>query len=239
MDIQIEQLVKLQALELERQRLEKARKALPAEIVQARQELTAANTHCAQTRTALAEEETLRAKLEKEIASHRQKATRYRAQLDTVTTPAQAEAMEKEIHFADSEAERLENEEFASMERTESLEKTLIDAVAAVELKTTALEKTQARVKARDAEYGAELVRVGVDREALRPKIDEELLQRFDRLTASRGTGLAKAENQLCMGCRMSIRIPLWSRLRDGELLTCDSCGRLLYWDPDMSSLVK
>ena len=62
---------------------------------------------------------------------------------------------------------------------------------------------------------------------------------RFDRLAASRGTGLAKAENQRCLACQISMRPQMWNQLREGELLTCDSCGRMLYWDPDMTPAEK
>lgn len=239
MNIQIEQLVKLQALEVERTHLDKALHALPAEIVQANRELAAAEEQAARTRKSIAEEETLRARLDKEIADHRQKASRYRTQLDSVTTPSQAEAMEKEIRFSDDEAVRIENEEFTSLERGEALEASLQEAQAAIELKTMALGKIRTRCAQRQKEYTTQIAALDTERKTLRPLIDEALLQRFDHLAASRGTGLAKAENQLCTSCSMSIRPQLWSQLREGELLTCDSCGRMLYWDPDMRPLVK
>jgi predicted nucleic acid-binding Zn-ribbon protein len=239
MHAHIENLVKLQAIDVERARLTQATRALPAEIAQAEAALAAAQRQAAESSDALSREETLRTRLEREIAGHRQKAARVRTQLDVVTTPAQAEAIEHEIRFCESEAERLENEEFASMERSETQEAALAAARAGVETMAGALDKTRARVALRQQEYALEQKKLAAQREVLRAAIEPEWLTRFDRLSASRGTGLARAEHQQCTSCRMSLRPQLWNQLREGELLTCDSCGRLLYWDPSMAPAQK
>ena len=239
MQTQIENLVKLQAVELERGKLLQSIKALPAEIARAEAALEAAQRQASGASDALNREDSLRTKLEREIEGHRQKATRYKAQQETVTTAAQAAAIEHEVQFAQSEIERLENEEFASLERTETQEGILAAARKQVEELAGALDKTREYVAGRQKEIAEQQSALLAEREALRKEITPELLARFDRISAQRGTGIARAENQQCAGCRMGVRPQVWNQLREGTLLTCDSCQRLLYWDSAMAPAPK
>ena len=235
----VKQLVQLQALELERAKTAQAAKQIPAEIARADAALKVAQARITAASDALTREESLRNRLEREVKDYRQRAARFRAQQDSVTTPAQAEAIEHEMRFAEGEASRLEDEEFASLERSENQEQALAAARAAVEESALTLEKTQAWAREKKSELSAVLMGLESERGSLRAAIDPDLLARFDRIAASRGTGIARAESQQCTGCRMGVRPQTWNMLREGQMLTCDSCGRLLYWDDTIAPAPK
>jgi len=239
MQEQIENLVKLQTVESERGRLIQLARTLPARIAEAQSALDAMQKQSAMASDALNREDSLRTKLDREVQQHRQKAARFKAQQDSVTTTAQAAAIEHELQFASSEIERLENEEFASLERTEAQEAALASARKQVEDLASTLDKTREYVAGEQKQIAEQQATLAGEREQLRKLIEPELLARFDRIAAQRGSGIARAENQQCMGCRMGVRPQVWNQLREGQLLNCDSCGRLLYWDSAMAPAPK
>lgn len=236
----IENLVKLQSIENDRARRNQELRALPAEIAQGEAALAAAERQSAEISAALSREDSLRTRLDREIDAHRKKTARFRVQLDSVTTPEQAQAIEHEVQFATAEADRLENEEYQSLERTEAAEAALAQSRSNVELLAAELDGVRARITARRQQIATEFAALDAGRESVRASIDPEWLARFDRVAAARGgAGIALAHNQQCTGCSMGIRPQTWNQLREGELLACDSCNRLLYWDPALAPAPK
>ena len=232
----LEQLIVLQQLDLEGARLREEIAALPRRVAKLAAEVDAARARLQAVVEKLAKEETLRRRLESDTKDLQQKAARLSSRMDTVTTTAQAEALEHEIGFARTEISRLEDEELNSMERTEQLETNKSDAeetVANTERRhvTESAQSAEALERAR-----VSLVDVDAHREALRREIGESALSMYDRIAKAKGTGLAEGVDQRCSACQMLVRPQRWNDLRDRSndeiMLTCESCGRLLYWDP-------
>lgn len=228
-------LMGLQALDLEAKRLRDEVAALPGQVGALEQKSKAVAGQRAVVLDLLAQEETLRRRQESDIADLKTKAVRARQKLDAATSAAQVTALEHELAFGNKEVLRLEDLELESMERSEALEtqKTIADKVVA--------EAEAAFTRMREQAVGildknnAALADVDPRRGAQRATISEATLSVYDRISRTRGSGIAEALEGKCTSCQMMLRPQRWNDLRDRDnedMVTCESCARLLYYDP-------
>jgi len=232
----LEKLIALQGLDVEAKRLRDEMAALPKHVAGLETKAKAVEGQRAVVLDLIAKEEALRRRQESEVKDHQAKIGRVRKQLDLATTTVQVTAFEHEIGFAQTEVSRLEDAELESMERSEALEAQKALADEAVEDATKNLERERQRAAETIAKDKALLAAVDEKRAALRPEIGESALSSYDRIAKGKGTGLAEALNQKCTACQMMLRPQRWNDLRDRgneeDMMTCESCGRLLYYDP-------
>jgi predicted nucleic acid-binding Zn-ribbon protein len=232
----LEKLIVLQGFDIEAKRLRDEMTALPKRVAELEAKAKAVQGQRAVVLELIAKEEALRRRQESDVKDHQAKIGRVRKQLDLATTTVQVTAFEHESGFAQAEVSRLEDAELESMERSEALEAQKAVADEAVEDATKTLERERLRAAETIAKDKAALAEVDQKRTALRPEIGEAALSNYDRIAKGKGTGLAEAVNQKCSACQMMLRPQRWNDLRDrsneDEMMTCESCGRLLYYDP-------
>jgi len=232
----LEKLMQLQLQDIEAKRLRDEMIALPKLVASLQAKLKSVEGQRALILDLLGKEEALRRRQESDIKDHQAKIARIRKQLDLATTTIQVTAYEHEAAFAQGEISRLEDAELESMERTEGLEAQQKLADAAVEEAGKILTRERARAIETIALDKTALAAVEVVRENLRPQIGEAALSTYDRIARGKGTAVAEAINQKCMACQMMVRPQRWNDLRDrnndDEMMSCESCGRLLYYDP-------
>jgi predicted nucleic acid-binding Zn-ribbon protein len=232
----LEKLMTLQTHDIEAKRLRDEMIALPKLIASLETKLKAVEGQRAVILDLLAKEETLRRRQESDVKDHQAKIARTRKQMDLATTTIQVTAFEHEIAFAQGEIGKLEDAELESMERTEGLEsqRAKADEALADAQATLARERTRAAATVQEDRHA--LAAVEVLRTALRPQIEEAALFTYDRIAKAKGTAVAEALNQKCMACQMMVRPQRWNDLRDRSndetMMTCESCGRLLFYDP-------
>jgi hypothetical protein len=62
--------------------------------------------------------------------------------------------------------------------------------------------------------------------------VSADLLRHYDRVLKFRGSGLAEVRDQKCMGCQVMLRPQTYNEVRGGQLVFCESCQRILFFDP-------
>ena len=236
----LEKLIVLQGHDVEAKRLRDEMVALPKQVAALETKAKAVAGQRSVVIDLIAKEEALRRRQESDVKDHQAKIARIRKQLDLATTTVQVTAFEHEIAFAQSEISRLEDAEIESMERSEELDAQKKLADDAVTDATATLEREKIRAGETVAQDKTLLAAVEEKRKAERAEIGESALSTYDRIVKAKGTAVAEALNQKCMACQMMVRPQRWNDLRDRSLeetmMTCESCGRLLYYDPARDS---
>ena len=236
MNADLEKLVVLQAIDLELKHLRAELAEAPKRVARAEAERAQAETAVESAKKSLRDEEALRRRQESDIADRRTKITRLRQQMDNATSTAQVNALEHEIQFAEQAIAKLEDEELASLERTEASEKAEAAAGTLLTRKVSGLETERARAAETEAASRKAVAEREAERTGLRGGIEERALMIYDRVSKGKGTGVSEAVDHKCSACQMMVRPQRWNDLtgrdHDHELFPCETCGRLLFWDP-------
>ncbi len=59
-----------------------------------------------------------------------------------------------------------------------------------------------------------------------------DVLRQYDRVAKYRGTGISEVKDQKCMACQVMLRPQTYNEVRSDKLVSCESCQRILYYDP-------
>lgn len=236
MNATLDQLVTLQAIDLELKHARAELAEAPKRVARAELALKHAEAALAAAKKSLSTEEALRRSQESDIADRRGKIARLQKQMESATSAAQITAYEHEITFAQEAIVKLEDEELASMSRTEVAE--VEEAAATTLVANTTASLTAERTRAADTltRNTAFVETHEAERTALRAQIEESSLSVYDRISKGKGTGISEALDHKCSACQMVVRPQRWNDLTGRDFLesiyNCESCGRMLFYDP-------
>lgn len=233
---EIQLLLELQHLDMQRQRLERALAELPVqkEIDDLEAALAALRASLADTNAGLA-----RTRKEQKEAEWSLKETVTAIETISrklyggmVTNPREIEGMQGKLKMLEASKARLEDRIIGQMEEIEALEsqaKTLGEEIGQAASK---LERLKNMRDAKVSEIESEISDIAKERDALAAKISAGVLARYEQLAKDKG-GLAvvPVRDGICGGCHVVLPTFLVARAKpNDQVVRCESCGRILCW---------
>jgi predicted nucleic acid-binding Zn-ribbon protein len=235
---ELQKLIALQNLDTTIRKLEKDQEAIPERRAEIEREFDQRAFEIRALETRRDEAKHTRARLENEVVEQRGRVERAERNLMSSKKQDEYTAAIREADSARKLISALETQILEQMETLEQSEAALNERAAEI---ATLNSDREARLKAFDEETGTIGERLEVarkEREEVFANLPKAMSGLYSRIRARirDGVAVAEARNRSCSACFMSLRPQVMSEIRRGEeILTCDNCGRILFYVPSDS----
>jgi predicted nucleic acid-binding Zn-ribbon protein len=157
---------------------------------------------------------------------------RLQAQLRTVTSPREAEALMHELDALAARRDELDDAELANLEeQSQVVEDVAVTHKAEGEL-AAAVEGSTADLAAAEAAIDAEIAALTVQRSEVLTRLDGGTLSDYEHRRARfGGVAAARLEGKRCGGCHLDLSTAELETVKatpTGEYTDCPQCGRML-----------
>ncbi len=177
-----------------------------------------------------------RASLEKEIFEQKQRTERAERNLMAAKKPDEYTAAIREADAARKQISTYETQVLEQMEAFEAAEKELSERAPEVEKLRADMEERFKQFDEQIQVQQRELGEARAERERMMKELPKSVSSLFNRISARIRDGIAVAEarNGACTACFMALRPQMMADVRRGtEVITCDNCNRILYYEPN------
>jgi len=166
-------------------------------------------------------------------------------EIDDVST--KLTAAEKKLFSGDiknpKELTNLQHEVETLKARRDQREEKALEIMDQVELSETSVARISSELETLKADWQRQQQQLSNDlerfkailsdlshkRQLLTNEIDPRAIEFYQELRREKGTAVARVEQGICRGCRISLPIAELQRARSGTLMQCSSCGRILF----------
>lgn len=239
MDQEVQLALQLQRMDRQLAQLEAEIRGLPKKIAELEKVLDAHERRLEADQAALAANQAEIRRLSGANSDHKEKIAKLKKQVMQATTQEQLTAFQHEIAFCETETTKNEEASLKLIEAGEALAATVKTAEAALVEERVAVEKRKEDAKALSEADRKKGVRIYRERQQFAKEIPQKLLDHYEKLRKKHKDGIVVAEctDHMCSSCMMNIRPALMQQIRQypDKLFTCESCLRMLYYNPPVS----
>lgn len=233
MNADLERLIELEKVDREASRLTEEVAGLPKRVSAIEEKLAEHKAAVEGAKARIKGNEANRRQMEVDIKGFQEKIAKYRSQSSSVKTNDEYRALMHEVEFAEKQISGCEDRILELMIGLENEEKALKIAEAELKTESADVEREKAEARVRTAEDEKLLAGLKERRGQLSASVNDGALAHYDRVMRQRKSALAEARDQKCMACFVMVRPQTWQEIRTNEqIITCNTCGRILYFDP-------
>jgi len=228
---ELEQLLVLQDRQQKIRQIENEIRTVPMQQKSLESQLAASQASLEGVKQRARQVEVDRKNLELDVGTRQQSIARLRTQQYETRKNDEFQAIGHEIQRYEKEISAIEDQELELMDQADKLK----TEVGTEEKKAAGAKESISRqlkdLEEKSKELATRLEALKKERADLAGTIDEDLLDRFDRLFASKGDAAVVAlEHDVCTGCHMKVTTATAMQVRVGkEIVSCEQCGRILY----------
>jgi uncharacterized protein len=194
--------------------------------------LESARQRVAHAKEQLTANQAARREIDKEVAIHQSRLSKYREQAMAVKTNVEYHAIQKEIGHAQSEIKTHEDRMLERMLEADDLMAAVKKAEADFAAEQKAVDADRKAMTAEHAQLQASLEQIATERTGIVAALDRQTLAVFELVSSRRnGVALAEARDGICTICHVRLRPQVFNNVRrNEEIIQCDSCNRILYF---------
>jgi len=230
----LQSLVALQALDTAADAARRRLAELPAAEQEIQRAIAAATTTAEAVKAQQQENQQARRALEKDVAQVDTRLKRFDDHKAAIKTNQEYTALLHEIATAKAEKDAIEDRILALMEDADRLAAELKAAQQAQASAKDDGDKARKALDAERAQLDRELARLSHERTAETRGIDAALQAKYDQLIKQRrGVAVAMMTGETCAACHVRLRPHVAQQIRRNDsIVQCDSCQRILYFQP-------
>lgn len=236
---QMELLKQLQALDGEIFRLRKLQAAKPKELEQVAAHLTAEEAKLKAAEEKVKALQLAQKEKEGELQTREGSVRKLQGQLFQLKTNKEYSTMQKEIEALKADNSLLEEAILKLFDAIEQAQKEKQAEMARVAQERQRLETDRHRIDGELAEIATAKEKLERQRQALAPEVPAPALKAYERVLAIRdGLALVPLMKDMCGGCNRRLPPQVMNEVhKRANLVTCESCNRILYFDEAHSVL--
>jgi len=233
----LELLLKLQVIDYDLGELERSKDYLPDMMENLNREIEDAKQKVVDTAGVLEAARIARKNLELEIQSKEAELQKYQQQMMSIKTNREYDALVAEIDNIKAAVSTAETELLQNMEKVDQMEK---DIVTWREKEASIVDNNQKQLQVLQEKMdsiGDKVAEKKQSRKEVIQDISKPIMSTYERVRKGRGgRAVVVVKKRACSACFKALTPKKIQDIKKGnQVLTCDYCGCLLYWDDEES----